>query len=193
MKKDKIIGVLALQGSFIEHYNCIKQIYDNVIYVKTEEDLNKISGIILPGGESTAISRLLRVNNLFDPLKKRLEEGLCCFATCAGMILLAKELENYKSHLNILDIVVKRNAFGSQLSSFESDLPIMLDKEYIIPMVFIRAPYIVSYKENVKVLAKYKENVIAVRQNNVIALSFHPELTNDLTMYKYFIEMVNNN
>ena len=135
------IGVLAFQGGVIEHINQIKALGHNAIEVKKEEDLEGLDGIILPGGESTTMGKLLRITNLLEPLRKKIEEGLPTFGTCAGMILLAKEVEGENSHLHLMDIKVKRNAFGRQLDSFsEKHIVKGIDKE--IELVFIRAPYL---------------------------------------------------
>lgn len=182
------IGVLAFQGGVIEHINQIKALGHNAIEVKKEEDLEGLDGIILPGGESTTMGKLLKITNLLEPLRKKIEKGLPTFGTCAGMILLAKEIEGENSHLNLMNIKVKRNAFGRQLDSFSEKHKVKgIDKE--IDLVFIRAPYVEEVGENVEVLCKVKDRIVAVKEKNIIATSFHPELTEDLTFMKYFLSM----
>lgn len=182
------IGVLAFQGGVIEHMKQIQSLGHNAIEVKNEEDLEGLDGIILPGGESTTIGKLLKITNLLEPLKEKIKSGLPTFGTCAGMILLAKEIEGEKSHLNLMNIRVKRNAFGRQLDSFSEYHKVKgIGKE--IELVFIRAPYVEEVGDNVEVLCKVREKVVAVREKNIIATSFHPELTKDLTFMKYFLDM----
>lgn len=185
-----IVGVLSYQGSVIEHIKALSKI-DGVtpIEVKTLESLNKIDRLIIPGGESTTISKLLRIFNLFEPLKKRIEEGMPTWGTCAGMILLANEIVGEPPHLQCMDITVKRNAYGSQLDSFACDETIPEFSENPLPLVFIRAPYIEKVGSNVKVLCELNGHVVSARQDNVLVTSFHPELTQDTTIHEYFCNM----
>ena len=183
------VGVLAFQGGVEEHLNAIKKIEHNGIEVKKEDDLNKIDALILPGGESTTIGRLLNVTGLINPLKEKIKDGLPTWGTCAGMILLAKEIENdSRRHLSLMDIKVRRNAFGTQIDSFTSKKIIPDVSQTEIELVFIRAPFITDVKDNVKVLCTVDNNIVAVRQDNMLATSFHPELTNDLTFLEYFLK-----
>lgn len=183
------VGVLAFQGGVEEHLNAIKKIEHNGIEVKKEDDLNKIDALILPGGESTTIGRLLNVTGLINPLKEKIKDGLPTWGTCAGMILLAKEIENdNRRHLGLMDIKVRRNAFGTQIDSFTSKKIIPDVSQTEIELVFIRAPFITDVKDNVKVLCTVDNNIVAVRQDNMLATSFHPELTNDLTFLEYFLK-----
>lgn len=182
------VGVLALQGGVEEHVNAIEKLGHKAILVKKQEDLNNIDAIILPGGESTTMGRLLRVTGLLEPLKDKIREGLPTWGTCAGMILLAKDIENdSRNHLELMDISVRRNAFGTQIDSFTTKKVIedISDKE--IEMVFIRAPFIVSAGDDVKVLSEVEGNIVAARENNILVTSFHPELTNDTTVLEYFL------
>ncbi len=183
------VGVLAFQGGVEEHLNAIKKIGHNGIEVKKEDDLNKIDALILPGGESTTIGRLLNVTGLINPLKEKIKDGLPTWGTCAGMILLAKEIENdNRRHLGLMDIKVRRNAFGTQIDSFTSKKIIPDVSQTEIELVFIRAPFITDVKDNVKVLCTVDNNIVAVRQDNMLATSFHPELTNNLTFLEYFLK-----
>ncbi|OOM10984.1 pyridoxal 5'-phosphate synthase glutaminase subunit PdxT [Clostridium saccharobutylicum] len=185
------IGVLSFQGGVVEHLNQIKRLGHDSIEVKKESDLNDIDAIILPGGESTTIGKLLNITQLMEPLREKIKAGLPTWGTCAGMILLAKEIEAKKiNYLATMDIKVKRNAFGTQIDSFKVNKIIeeVSDKE--IELVFIRAPYITEVKNNVEILCKVDNNIVAVKQDNMIATSFHPELTDDLTFLKYFLDNV---
>lgn len=183
------VGVLAFQGGVEEHLNAIKKIEHNGIEVKKEDDLNKIDALILPGGESTTIGRLLNVTGLINPLKEKIKAGLPTWGTCAGMILLAKEIENdNRRHLGLMDIKVRRNAFGTQIDSFTSKKIIPDVSQTEIELVFIRAPFITDVKDNVKVLCTVDNNIVAARQDNMLATSFHPELTNNLTFLEYFLK-----
>lgn len=188
------IGVLALQGAIAEHINCLKQLSNvEVKEVKTLEDLNSIDGLILPGGESTAMGKILNYFNLLQPIAQKINEGLPVWGTCAGMILLAKEISNQpETYFATMDIKVKRNAYGSQLDSFQTNIDLPQISPNPIPLVFIRAPYIEVAKENVEILASVDNNIVAAKQNNMLVTSFHPELTKDLSWHKYFYNMIVN-
>lgn len=185
------IGVLDLQGAVKEHVDKINNISGaTALRVKNRADLEAIDGLIIPGGESTTIGKLLRDFHMLSPLKSKIENGLPVWGTCAGMIIIAKSiLESDYNHLGVMDIEVRRNAYGSQLDSFITDEIVKDVSEETIPLVFIRAPYVEKVHEGVKVLCKLDEKIIACRQNNMLATSFHPELTKDLTMHKYFYDM----
>lgn len=185
------IGVLSLQGSVIEHVRCINCLPDvQCIEVKTLDALQKVDGLILPGGESTTMGKLLHFFNLMEPLKKRILEGMPIWGTCAGMILLANNLVDEPAHLGVMDITVRRNAYGRQIDSFNTKvtLPEISDKE--IPLVFIRAPWIEKAGANVEIVCELNGHIVAARQGNMLATSFHPELSNDLSFQKYFVSMV---
>lgn len=189
------IGVLAFQGGVIEHINHIKKLGHNPIEVKSPEDLSNIDGIILPGGESTTMGKLLKITGVYDPLKEKILNGLPTWGTCAGMILLAKNIVNDDTtHLGVMDISVKRNAYGTQIDSFSKKAVIDSISKEPIEMVFIRAPYIEEISENVEPLIYVDENLVAAKQENILVTSFHPELTDNTTMLKYFIDtMIINN
>lgn len=184
------IGILALQGAFLEHQKILNDLNVENILVKTAEDLENIDGIILPGGESTAIGKLLRDFNILEPLKNKIKNGFPVFGTCSGMILLAKKITDSDiSHLGTMDIEVKRNAYGRQLGSFETFETFKgIDKK--IKMVFIRAPYVNNFGKNVEVLATVNDHIVAVKEKNMLAISFHPELTEDTSIHKYFLSIV---
>lgn len=190
--KMKNIGVLAVQGAVTEHIDLLNKIENvNTLLVKYEEDLDKIDGLIIPGGESTAIGRLLRDFNLFSPLKKKIEAGLPVFGTCAGMIILAKSLVNDPTtHLAVMDIKVARNAYGRQLGSFTTEVKIKELSSSKIPLVFIRAPYVVEAGPEVEEILTLDQHLVACRERNMLVTSFHPELTHDLTFHQYFLNMI---
>jgi 5'-phosphate synthase pdxT subunit len=186
------IGVLALQGAFIEHIEVLKKLGIDVVEVRLPQDLTELRGLIIPGGESTTILKLMHIYSLFQPLRDRVQGGLPVLGTCAGMICLAKTVLNsqysYLEPLGVMDIEVRRNAFGRQVDSFEIDLPIPALGEKAYHAVFIRAPLISGVKSNVEVLARLADGVIvAARQNNLLVSSFHPELTDDSRFHKYFL------
>lgn len=185
------IGVLDLQGAVKEHVDKINNISGaTALRVKNVKDLEDIDGFIIPGGESTTIGKLLRDFNMLSPLKSKIESGMPVWGTCAGMIILAKSiLGSDYNHLGVMDIEIRRNAYGSQLDSFITDEIVEGVSEEKIPLVFIRAPYVEKAHEGVKVLCKLDEKIIACRENNMLATSFHPELTEDLSMHKYFYNM----
>lgn len=186
------VGVLALQGAIAEHINCLKKLPAvTVREVKTLADLNSIDGLILPGGESTAMGKILNYFNLLEPIAQKIKAGLPVWGTCAGMILLAKNISNQaETYFATMDITVKRNAYGSQLDSFQTDINLPEISNKPIPLIFIRAPYIEVAQEHVEVLAKIDNNIVAAKQDNMLVTSFHPELTQDLSWHKYFCNMI---
>lgn len=190
---NKIIGILGMQGAIVEHQEILLQIpHTKTRIVKTAKDLDCIDGLILPGGESTAIGKLLDYFSLKEILRQKIISGLPVFGTCAGLILLAKNIENQtNTHLATMDITVKRNGYGSQLDSFSTNLLIpTIDKNMPIPLVFIHAPYITKTDKDVQILATLDNKIIAARQKNMLVSSFHPELTCDLRFHQYFLSMI---
>lgn len=188
-----MIGILAVQGGVAEHARTLETLQVPARLVRRPEHLVGLDGIILPGGESTTMSKLLELGGLFDPLSQLLQEGLPAYGTCAGMILLAREILDTRADaksFGALDITVRRNAFGRQVDSFETDLDITgIAKP--VPAVFIRAPWVERVGENVEVLATAPNGaIVAVRQNNVLATSFHPELTDETAVHELFLKMV---
>ena len=186
------VGVLAIQGAVAEHLELLNQIPDVCAQeVKYLDELNEIDGLIIPGGESTAIGRLLRDFNLLQPLKERILNGMPVWGTCAGMILLAKSLENDPTvHLGVMDITVERNAYGRQLGSFTTEVEIEKISSNKIPLVFIRAPYVTQVKSDVDILLEVNDHIVACQQKQRLATSFHPELTKDTSFHRYFINMI---
>ena len=190
------IGVLALQGAFAEHIKMLEKLGVESFEIRKKSDLtnavnnNGIDGLIIPGGESTVIGKLLCDLDLLNDIKNLILNGLPVFGTCAGLILLAKEIENdNRSYFGVIDIKVRRNAYGRQLGSF------FTESEFkgigVIPMTFIRAPYILNVGENVEILSTVDGNIVAARENNILVTSYHPELNTDLKVHKFFIEMCN--
>ncbi|MFC2095689.1 pyridoxal 5'-phosphate synthase glutaminase subunit PdxT [Candidatus Bipolaricaulota bacterium] len=185
-----IIGVLGLQGAVREHLTSLNRLNIAVRVVKTEEELTGLSGLILPGGESTAIS-LLADDSFLGRLKELAGSGFPMFGTCAGMILLASGVEGRNSgYIDAIDITVSRNATGRQVDSFETVLEIEgIGRD--VPAVFIRAPYITSHGPHVCLMARHDGQWVMARQENVLVASFHPELTEDTRIHEYFVTMVN--
>jgi 5'-phosphate synthase pdxT subunit len=183
------IGVLALQGAVAEHLRAIHQLGAKGIEVKKVEQLHDIDGLIIPGGESTTIGKLMHRYQFDVAIKKFSDQGKPIFGTCAGLILMANEITGEKPHLQLMDITVQRNAFGRQRESFETDLMIE-GIEQPIRAVFIRAPIIKHIGTDVEVLGTFHEEVIAARQKHLLVSSFHPELANDDQFHKFFIDMV---
>lgn len=178
-----------MQGSVAEHVRAVKRAGCEAIEVNRPEQLEQIDGLILPGGESTTIGKLLHLFRIFEPLQDKLKSGLPCFGTCAGLILLAKEVVGEEPHLSVLDVTVRRNAYGRQIDSFAAKeiIPAFCDKP--IEMVFIRAPWIEKAFGEAQVLKEYGGHIVAVRQNNLLATTFHPELTSDGAVHRYFADM----
>ncbi|OHD22183.1 MAG: glutamine amidotransferase subunit PdxT [Spirochaetes bacterium GWB1_59_5] len=191
MKATLSIGVLALQGGIAEHLAALDRL-DGVqgIPVSKASDLLTLDAIILPGGESTTMGRLLRDFKLLEPLCQRIASGLPTWGTCAGMILLAKEIDNDdRRHCGLMDITVSRNAYGSQLASFDSSTVIEGLGAELFPLVFIRAPAIVRVGPGVSVIGRLDGQPIACVERSMVATSFHPELTPDLRFHSWFVDM----
>ena len=186
------IGVLAAQGAFAEHIAVLKKLKVAALPVRLPRELEDIDGLIIPGGESTAISRLMDNYNLTSKIKNRALNGLPILGTCAGMILLAKELPDSSIEpLGLMGITVRRNAFGRQVDSFETELSIPVLGEKSFPAVFIRAPLIERVDGDVTILARLNNDAgVAARQGNLLVAAFHPELTSDLRFHKYFLNIV---
>ena len=184
------IAVLALQGAFAEHEQMLSRLEIPFFEIRQKKDLEQsFDGLIIPGGESTVQGKLLRELDLFGPIKEKIESGLPVFGTCAGLLLLAKNIENdSRTHFATMDITAVRNAYGRQLGSF------YLKEEFAhigkIPMTFIRAPYIADVSEKAEVLATVNGKIVAARQGNQLVTAFHPELNDDLSIHRYFSEIV---
>ncbi|MCQ6282742.1 pyridoxal 5'-phosphate synthase glutaminase subunit PdxT [Bacillus sp. EB600] len=184
------IGVLALQGAVREHIKAVENCGAEAVAIKHKEELREVDGLILPGGESTTMRRLIDKYDFMDALKEFANEGKPMFGTCAGLILLAKNLVGYdQPHIGVMDVTVERNSFGRQRESFEADLSIK-DVAEGFPAVFIRAPHIVDVGENVEILCKHDDRIVVAREGQFLGCSFHPELTEDYRFTAYFVKMV---
>ena len=182
-----------MQGAYEEHINILQDLDVSPVEIRNKNDLQNIDGIIIPGGESTTMGKLIRTLDIYNDLKEKIESGMPVWGTCAGMILLAKSICNDDTvHLGTMDIEVKRNAYGRQLGSFNTKSKVK-DIGEDIKMVFIRAPYIENVDDNVEVLSVVDNNIVAAKENNMLVTSFHPELTSDYRVHKYFLKMVENN
>jgi len=188
----KRIGVLALQGAFVEHIALLRRLDVEAFPIRLPRELDGLDGLVIPGGESTTIGRLMSEYNLMAPLRRLAKEGFPIMGTCAGMILLAKQVSDINVELlAVMDIDVRRNAFGRQVDSFETDLEIPVIGELPFHAVFIRAPFIARAGDGVEVMSRLPDGTgVAARQGNVLALAFHPELTDDLRLHDYFLSMV---
>jgi 5'-phosphate synthase pdxT subunit len=184
------IGVLALQGAVAEHIHMIKQAGGEGVIVKRVEQLDELDGIIIPGGESTTIGKLMREYGFIEAVRAFSKQGKPVFGTCAGLIILADEIVGQdNAHLQLMNMKVQRNAFGRQRESFETELSIKgIDER--VRAVFIRAPLIKEVGPAVEVLSEHNGEIVAARQGNLLAASFHPELTDDYRMHSYFLQMV---
>ena len=178
-------GVLALQGSFYDHVQSLELINQDYVLIKDTSDLSNVNSLILPGGESTSMIKIQENNDLFTGLKKLIESGIPTLGTCAGLILLAKDVIDGETSLGVLNTVVERNAYGRQNQSFEGLVNFLGNKEMYC---FIRAPKILSYEDSVTPIATIDNEVVGVIENNIVGLSFHPELTND----KVYLDWLSN-
>lgn len=186
------VGVLALQGAFREHIYALEALDVGAIAVRKPEQLDTCAGLIIPGGESTAISKLMETYGFYEPITQRHRQGMAVWGTCAGAILIAREVVDGivgQRSLALMDVSVKRNAYGRQIDSFEADLEFAgFDSPY--RGVFIRAPWIETAGEGVEVLARHEGHAVAARQRGCLATTFHPELTGDPRVHRYFVERV---
>jgi 5'-phosphate synthase pdxT subunit len=186
------IGVLALQGAFVEHIAILHQLKVQALPVRLPKELNGLDGLVIPGGESTSIGKLMLDYNLVSEIRNLAENGLPIFGTCAGMILLANKTSNLDIEpLGLMDMKVRRNAFGRQRESFETELsiPVLGEKPFL--GVFIRAPIIEQADSNVEIIARLTDGTgVAARQGKILACAFHPELTSDLRFHRYFLDIV---
>ena len=187
------IGVLALQGAVAEHVKSLEAAgADEVVAVKWPKDLDGLDGLVLPGGESTTIGKLMNKYELMEPVREMAQAGVPMFGTCAGLILLAERIQGQDwVHIGALDALVDRNSFGRQVDSFEADLEVKgLEGDEPYRAVFIRAPHIMEVGEGVDVLSTVDDRIVAARQGHLLGASFHPELTDDVRLHKYFLGMV---
>ena len=186
------VGVLALQGAFAAHADCLTSIGVQSVEVRSPEQLSSVDALLMPGGESSTMSQLLESSGLFDPISSRITDGMPVFGTCAGMILLASEILDGRSDqrsFSAIDISVRRNAFGRQVDSFEATINSSVGDFH---GVFIRAPRIERVGDDVEILGSIDGEPVLVRQGNVLAASFHPELSNDARLHEYFVSITAN-
>ncbi len=193
---DITIGVLALQGDFIDHARMIEELGVKTKLVKSAEDLETINGIIIPGGESFVIEKLAKLFGVFEPLRKKILDGMHVYGTCAGMIMLANKIldgNDGQEGLGVMNVTVRRNAFGRQVDSYEEDLEVVgLEKPF--RGIFIRAPWVEEIGNEIEVLSRTysrssEGNIVAVRQKNMLATSFHPEVGKDNSFHELFVNM----
>ena len=185
------VGVLAYQGDVREHIQTLQRLKIEAVPVRRPTELREIQGLIIPGGESTTIGKLMKEDGFFEPLKALVEEGFPVYGSCAGLVLLARSLTDSFEQplLGLMDIKVKRNAYGRQRESFEEKIKIKGFKSPFLA-VFIRAPRIEEWGEKVDVLAEYQGKPVMAREGNILVTSFHPELTEDLRVHRYFLQMI---
>ena len=191
MKRSLTIGVLALQGDFREHITILKQLGHNTVEVRLPKQLEGLDGLIIPGGESTAIAKLAVEYGLLEPLREAGQAGFPIWGTCAGMVMLANDVGREQPLLALMPIAIARNGFGRQVKSFETDLDVPVFGDPSFRGVFIRAPRIASMGEGIELLAALPEGTpVAVQQGNLLATAFHPELTDDTRWHEYFVRII---
>jgi pyridoxal 5'-phosphate synthase pdxT subunit len=185
-----VIGVLAYQGDVREHLRALAAAGADAVEVRTLADLDRVDGLVVPGGESTVIGKLADRYGLLEPLRQRARAGLPVLGTCAGMILLAREVEGPPQHLlGVLDVRVRRNAFGRQVASFEAEVDVKGLDGGPVPAAFIRAPWVADAGPEVEVLAELDGRVVAVRQGDLLATAFHPELCGDTRLHRWLVDL----
>ncbi len=186
------IGVLALQGDFLEHLEMLKHISVEAVPVRTLDEFHQVDALIIPGGESTTVGKLMARYSLDRAITARVrEEGFPIYGTCTGMILLAKQIVGSdQPRLGLMDMVVERNAFGRQVDSFETAIAVPAIGDPPVQGVFIRAPIVRSVEKEVQILATFEDRIVFIRQGNLLASSFHPELTGDSRVHRYFLDII---
>jgi pyridoxal 5'-phosphate synthase pdxT subunit len=182
-------GVLALQGDFREHARVFGELGASPVEVRTPEDLTRVDVLAIPGGESTTISKLARSAGLVEPIVERANAGMPILGTCAGMIVMARRVDGLEPLLSLVDVTVRRNAYGRQVDSFEADLDV-LGIEHPVRGVFIRAPIVEEIGDGVRVLAEHEERAVVLEQGNLVVASFHPELVGETGLHGYVLENV---
>jgi len=192
VEADMKIGVLALQGAFREHCWMLERCGATAVEIRKPEQLDDIAGLIIPGGESTTIGKLMVQWGLMEKIQVRASQGMAIYGTCAGMIMLAKEIvDSDQPRLGLMNVAVRRNGFGRQRESFEATMLVPEFGTEPVQAVFIRAPYIESAGETVKVMATVNDKIVIAREGKMLVTAFHPELTDDDRIHKYFISMIN--
>jgi 5'-phosphate synthase pdxT subunit len=185
-----VIGILALQGDFEAHQKVLEErLHARTALIRKPQELREVHALILPGGESTTIGKLLRISGLDDAIQERARQGMPIYGTCAGLILMAARVAGSDQIcLGLLNIEVERNAFGRQLDSFEAAIPMTAIAEPEVLGVFIRAPHVSQAGEGVEILGRYEDRIVAVRQGNLLGTAFHPELTTDTRLHEWLVE-----
>jgi pyridoxal 5'-phosphate synthase pdxT subunit len=183
------VGVLALQGDFREHVRVLEAIGAAAAEVRTPADLADVQALVIPGGESTTIGKLARAYDLVEPIRRRAVEGMPVFGTCAGMIVLAERVIDGEPLVPVMDVTVRRNAYGRQVDSFEADVDVE-GIDHPVRGVFIRAPWIEAIGDRVEVLARHEERPVVLRQGTLLAASFHPELVGESALHEAFLSLV---
>jgi 5'-phosphate synthase pdxT subunit len=185
------VGILAFQGDFQRHAHMLRRLGAQIRLIRSVEDLEGIDAVVLPGGESTTIGKLMLAFGVLEPLRRQIQNGLPAFGTCAGLILLAPQVTEKNQHrLGVLDIAVERNAYGRQVDSFEADIDVPVAGPEPVRGIFIRAPKVVDVRNGVDVLARFEDLPVLLRKDRILAASFHPELTEDVRVHRYFLEHV---
>lgn len=185
------VGVLALQGDYEKHAHMLKLAGAETVYVREPGQLERVGALVIPGGESTTIGKLMKAYGLIEPIRERIRRRMPVFGTCAGLILLASETkEKHQNRLAVLDVSVQRNAYGRQVDSFESDIEIPILGDLPFRAVFIRAPIVTDIRDSVAMLAQFEQNPVLLQKEWILAASFHPELTDDLRVHQYFLDLV---
>jgi pyridoxal 5'-phosphate synthase pdxT subunit len=185
------IGVLALQGDYQKHIEVLTRLGAEAVPVRTADEVRGLDGLIIPGGESTTIGKLMRRFGVDDAILEKVEAGMPLYGTCAGLILMANDIEDSDQHrLGLLDITVRRNAFGRQVDSFEADMQVPELGPDPIRAVFIRAPFVTEVRDGVKTLASINGKAVLIQRGKLLASSFHPELTDDTRLHEYFLGLV---
>jgi 5'-phosphate synthase pdxT subunit len=186
------IGVLALQGNFAKHIKMLKRLGVEAVPVRLPNELEDLDGLVIPGGESTTVGKLMSRYGMDDGIIRRVKEGMSVFGTCMGMILLAQRIEGSdQQRLGLMDITVRRNAFGRQVDSFETDLSIPELGEEPLRAIFIRAPFATEVGNDAKIMAQLEDGrIVMLRQGNCLAAAFHPELTDDIRVHEFFLSMI---
>ncbi len=185
------VGVLALQGDVAEHIRMVEQAGAQAVPVRYVREMEGLDGLIIPGGESTTVGKLMQRHGFVEEIRRRAQDGLGVFGTCTGLILLAREIEgSEQTRLALMDIVARRNAFGRQVDSFEADIDVPALGSPTVRAVFIRAPFISSVGPEVEALARFEDKIVLARQGRHLACAFHPEVTRDTRLHRYFLDMV---
>ena len=185
------VGVLAIQGDFEKHIETLKRLGVDAVPVRTADEVRQLDGLIIPGGESTTVGKLMRRYGIDDAIRERVREGMAVYGTCTGLILMANDIEgNDQVRLDLLDITVRRNAFGRQIDSFETDMTVPELGPAPLRAVFIRAPFITEVRNGVQVLASIDGWPVLVKKDKLLASAFHPELTEDTRLHQYFLDSI---